>query len=337
MFLTLLGNLTASGETDEEQKERNQAWLLLWIADIVYQPGIKPGVGVVIKALPASGKDTLIDLLHLVLRGMTSRVTQARQMIERFSDVQVNTLLVYKSEADDMLDVQNNARGNVPFQIVGQLKDKVEAEKMPYEQKHHNPTEAQIYERYLFMMNNTAVLPTKTSHRKITVFEGGEEYISSGDRTWFEEFRGYMADEKIIAGLRVILYHYRWLHRDTSLKAEKPDTYVQQEMESAPDYTLHWLLQYLEETKENVDPNTLNAYFEKSYQCKELFDRYVSWLRNYGYEPGMANIGRFANKLRELAKTIKGWRWTKPTNKLMFHVKFDEAIQNLKSHFGLEF
>lgn len=137
-------------------------WLMTWMAQLIQDPGKKPGSSVVVMGDKGTGKSTTFDYLGKLLGRHSISANQRKQIIGNFNAHMQTALLLICEEAFWAADPQGE----------GTLKDMITSRETLIEKKGYDPIKALNYTRIVMISNNDWVVPASLGdERRFGVFK----------------------------------------------------------------------------------------------------------------------------------------------------------------------
>ena len=294
LILAYIRDVVADGD------QAHADYILTWLADIVQNPGRKPGVALVLKGAKGVGKDTLAEIMRRIVgTHHVAHIPHADRLTNQFNAQFRTALLVHVEEAFWSGD----------HKAKGVLQSLITAPTMPLEGKYADTSEISSFCRLLFTTNEDWAVPATADERRYAVFEVSP--IHRNDPAYFgplyaqiegdgpagflafllawkapegvdlrqpPQTRG-LADQKL-AGLRNV---DRWWH-DVLFRGEIPAQWqdVVDGEESAS-----WA-----ETEQEVEKNALR-------------DTYADWMRGRNFDGETLNLRDFGKALNRLCPEVE--------------------------------
>ena len=155
-FKALLKHLANDQKKDEE-------FLTRFLADIIQNPGRKPGVALILKGKQGLGKNTLTDILGSLLENKSFETSNAKDYLYcRFNDHIRDKLLVIVNESDSKTNFEND----------GKLKSHITDATQSFEIKFSMKFTAHTYYRMIILTNHpNPVAVYDASERRFFVCE----------------------------------------------------------------------------------------------------------------------------------------------------------------------
>jgi len=152
--------------------EDSARYVLAWLAHLVQQPGIKPGVALVLKSEEGAGKSSFFEKLGHILLGSRYflQTEDIDKIVGRFSMIR-DRLLVCKDEM----------AGKDGYANVEALKHLITETEVTIEKKGVDGEIIKNYSRLVFFTNNDTPLKISESDRRYAVFEASKKYIGNVD------------------------------------------------------------------------------------------------------------------------------------------------------------
>ncbi len=165
-------------------------YIFSWLADIIQNPAQKPGVALVLKGKKGVGKDTLAEIMKMIIgRQHCAHVPATERLTGRFNSAFATVILIHVEEA--IWGGQRESKGVVQSLIT--------SPEMPLERKNVDTVQVDSFCRLLFTTNESWAVPATADERRYAVFE-----VSSchrNDRNYF----GPLYDQIKNGGLNAFL------------------------------------------------------------------------------------------------------------------------------------
>tara|TARA_R100001591_G_scaffold3838_2_gene9049 strand:- start:1584 stop:4004 length:2421 start_codon:yes stop_codon:yes gene_type:complete len=178
--------------------EEHYKYLMAWLAQMIQQPGEKPGVMMVLRGEKGVGKSILSDILHLIYGSHSVKISQARHLTGNFNSHMAGKVLLRVEEGYWAGDKSAD----------GPLKDLITSDTVLIEKKGHDPIPVRNCIRVLMTTNNKWVVPATKDERRYCVFDVASN--KRQDRKYF----GAIWDEMHSGGLERMLFDL--MHHDFS-------------------------------------------------------------------------------------------------------------------------
>lgn len=137
-------------------------YILTWLADLVQNPARKPGVALVLRGLKGVGKDTLAEIMRLIIgKYHVAHVTNSGRVADRFNSQFSTALLAHFEEAT----WGGNRDGK------GTLQSLITSPQMPLERKGVDVVQVDSFVRLILTANDEWVVPATADERRYAVFE----------------------------------------------------------------------------------------------------------------------------------------------------------------------
>lgn len=151
------------------------AYIICWLADLVQNPGQKPGVALVLRGGKGVGKDTLpAEIMGRIIgRKHVAHITRADDLTGRFNAPFATALLVHVEEAFWSGDVSKK----------GTLQALITARTQPIERKGIDRVEVDSFLRVLMTTNDEWAVPASEDERRYAVFDVSAAH--QRDPEWF--------------------------------------------------------------------------------------------------------------------------------------------------------
>jgi hypothetical protein len=141
-------------------------YLMCWLADLVQNPGAKPGVAISISGKKGTGKSKLADTIAALLGTHAVTVSNADQLTGRFNAHHSTALLITGEESFWAGDKKAE----------GALKHMITSEKIALEKKGVDIAMIDNYSRFIFVGNAEWLFPATQDERRLFALECGEAH-----------------------------------------------------------------------------------------------------------------------------------------------------------------
>lgn len=154
--------------------EAHFRYVIGWLADLVQNPGRKPGVALVLRGGKGVGKDTLAEIMGRIIgRKHVAHIIRADDLTGRFNAPFATALLVHVEEAFWSGDVSKK----------GTLQALITARTQPIERKGVDRIEVDSFLRVLMTTNDEWAVPASEDERRYAVFDVSDAH--QRDSEWF--------------------------------------------------------------------------------------------------------------------------------------------------------
>lgn len=137
-------------------------YIFSWLADIIQNPGKKPGVALVLKGKKGVGKDTLAEIMKMIIgRQHCAHVPATERLTGRFNSAFATAIFIHVEEA--IWGGQRESKGVVQSLIT--------SPEMPLERKNVDTVQVDSFCRLLFTTNESWAVPATADERRYAVFE----------------------------------------------------------------------------------------------------------------------------------------------------------------------
>ena len=154
--------------------EAHFQYVIGWLADLVQNPGRKPGVALVLRGGKGVGKDTLAEIMGRIIgRKHVAHIIRADDLTGRFNAPFATALLVHVEEAFWSGDVSKK----------GTLQALITARTQPIERKGVDRIEVDSFLRVLMTTNDEWAVPASEDERRYVVFDVAATH--QRDPEWF--------------------------------------------------------------------------------------------------------------------------------------------------------
>jgi hypothetical protein len=167
-----------------ELVEGGKDYMTWYLADLVQNPGRLPEVGIVLRGLEGTGKNTITETIARLIGNdhYFSTTDPAMDVFCRFSEARYRKLCINfdEAEAKKMFSQNENIKGLItsPF--------------MTYEQKGLTPIRVRSFARIITTTNNYAPLKISMTDRRLAVFQMREKFVGNKEHwdsyyTWLNK------------------------------------------------------------------------------------------------------------------------------------------------------
>ncbi|MBB95528.1 MAG: hypothetical protein CML68_13180 [Rhodobacteraceae bacterium] len=154
--------------------EAHFRYVIGWLADLVQNPGRKPGVALVLRGGKGVGKDTLAEIMGRIIgRKHVAHIIRADDLTGRFNAPFATALLVHVEEAFWSGDVSKK----------GTLQALITARTQPIERKGVDRIEVNSFLRVLMTTNDAWAVPASEDERRYAVFDVSD--VHQREAGWF--------------------------------------------------------------------------------------------------------------------------------------------------------
>jgi len=150
-------------------------YIVGWLADMVQNPGRKPGVALVFKGGKGAGKDTLaVALRHMIGKAHVAHVNRPDALTSRFNAPFATAILGHVEEA--FWSGAHDKKGT--------LQSLITSESLPIEKKGVDTVTVDSFLRLIMTTNEAWAVPASHDERRYAVFDVSDSRI--GDRAYFD-------------------------------------------------------------------------------------------------------------------------------------------------------
>lgn len=170
------------GESNSTIKKGTK-YFIDWLANIVQLPGTLPGVAIVIQSPQGTGKNMFASFFGRRVLGGTLFESSAR--VDTFFSTFAEGL------SKKVLVVLNEVEGSMTKKHLGEIKEAITDEKIPYERKNFQRVFIKNFARQLWFTNNTKPVHLEPSDRRFVAFQ----IENVPDRDYFKQLAAWMSDD----------------------------------------------------------------------------------------------------------------------------------------------
>ncbi|EFV4531340.1 helicase [Salmonella enterica] len=145
-------------------------YLVGWLAHLVQKPDEKPSVAIVLKAIPGTGKGSMVKPLLQIMGQYGVQVNGAGQIAGKFNATMANKMMVFADEV-----TVNNSRE------ADRLKGIISEDTINLERKGIDPEPMPNFSRLIFASNSEQVLRASVRERRYLVLEPAPEHAQEKD------------------------------------------------------------------------------------------------------------------------------------------------------------
>lgn len=287
LYLELVRQVICSGNSEHLE------WLLNWMADVIQNPGRKPGTAVVLRGDEGSGKNVFIEQFGKLLGRAFKKVSRMEQLTGKFNKHLAGSLLIFANEA-----VWGGDRSRE-----GALKDLITESKQRIEPKGIDSFEVDDYSRLIFATNEEWAVPAGRGARRFFVLDVSD--LQTGNHAWFRALINQMEN-----GGRAALMHHlqgRDLSQFNPRQAPKTDALLDLKSRNFKAHE-HWWFEKLrddcEESGESTPRGDLGEVFEQPLWNREvpkevLYSEYHAFARrlNERFPLNKEHLGKALRKM----------------------------------------
>jgi hypothetical protein len=181
-------------------------WILDWLADLVQNPGVKPGTAVVLRGEQGVGKSTFAEIVGELFGPHFVPVGDPEQLVGRFAGHLKDKLLVYADEGSFASDKD-----------AAKLKHMLTAERMTIEEKFQTPMTIKNSSRFIFCGNVDRLIYASHDERRYCISDVSP--CRKSDTAYWNQLRAWADNGGINA-----LMHFLLSRSITSNLREVPNT-----------------------------------------------------------------------------------------------------------------
>jgi hypothetical protein len=282
--------------------EEHYHYIMCFFADIIQNPGNRPGIGLYIYGKQGAGKDIISQLLMgSILKKYLGHCTNIEEVTARF-----NVRLVHK-----LLVIMNELSSGSGYQNANALKSVITDERARLEQKGIDAVDTNNYARYIFESNYSDCLKLEASDRRFACFKTSNKYCKND--VYFDSLEKIIKDPQVQAHYFNYLRHYDF--KGTNLRRIPNTKYrskLMREHKSAEERFLYQMAEsalHNDEGHEFLDKNvkkvwkstaikvTTNTLYEMTKTWHDGIRE--SWKKHKGPED---NINKFSKVVKKLLR-----------------------------------
>jgi len=296
--------------------DKSYNYFIHCLAQIVQQPGFKPGVSIVLRSDEGVGKNIFLENFAEKILGekYVLQTADINDVVGRFTLIN-NKMMVIVDEV--------NAKDS--FASCDLLKNVITAEKIRWERKEIDAINLNNCARYFYLSNNDIVVKISPSDRRFVVFQCANDFVKNQD--YFTKLSSAFNDDNMVKAF----YDYL-MNIDLSMfkKDDRPitDAYKEIQQASLPPF-IHFVNNLVEDyeykkelsngTKLDQEQrdNCFNEYkFIKEQTAMEVFHFFNKWKENNGYDKVEMNTTKLGRELMKIEGIER--RKTKTHNRYIF-------------------
>lgn len=283
-----------------------------WLAQIVQQPDVLPGIAIVFISGQGSGKNTFFDWFGNKILGNEYYTTTSNieYIMGRFAQGLRNKFLVNLDET----------KGKETFANSDRLKSLITAPIIQYEKKGFDPIDFNNYCRFIFTTNNSTPVKVENDDRRFVVFECSDD--KKNNKEYFTKL-------------------YQWINNPINAKAfynylmtidittvdwvnDRPKTKIYEELRKV---NIPLVARFLSDYYDSRNSDFANV------SSNSLFSNFNTWMdtNKYHTEFNSTSFGRELNKYDGIEKVRKnsGNFYSIDFNKLYYYLKKKNYIEDL--------
>jgi hypothetical protein len=268
LWLSMVRDVVCGGIVDR------YLYVMEWIADAIQNPTVRPGVALVLRGAPGTGKGTFARAVGKLYGDHFLQINNARHLTGNFNAHLANTLLLFADEAYFPGDRTGE----------GALKALITEPTTPLELKGKDVISVSCHIRIIMASNSEWVVPAAGDDRRFAVFDVSR--IHAQDTAYF----GAIWAQLKTGGYEALLHHLQNYKLGGVDLRRIPDTEARREQQeqSFDSFFAFWRQRLQEPTGDMV----LGACF---LETNQLYKDYAAATR---YHPLAPNI--FAKRLKKL-------------------------------------
>lgn len=273
-------------------------WILDWLTQLVQQPGVIPGVGILFISLPGCGKSLFVEELMNTLLGenFVLQTASIEHIVGRFASID-----------QKLVAVLDEAKGKDCFAYSDKLKNAMTSSKIQIEKKGIDAWPINNFTRFIFCSNNDIPLKVEVGDRRLCIFECSAE--KRNNREYFGELHRILNDRVVVRQFYDFLMN-RDIH-GLNLEKTRPMTKIYKDLQAVNIPIIEpFLKYYMDEYKmpeclieeENEDTKLQRAIIlEQKARIKSssLYSLYCKWYEKNRMPSPCGSVTMFG---RDLAK-----------------------------------
>ena len=292
-------------------KQENYNFLINYLAHMVQFPEKKPEVAIFFTSAQGSGKDTLIQLIKLLLgENLLAFENDPERVFGKFNmGTRQNKLVVVLQEADNIKNYS------------GKIKDLITCKETTLEQKNVRSFTIKDYTRLFLLSNKDNILPIEPDDRRFVVFKP-YDFSYDPDMDFFTRVYKCLDNPNCIQQFINELRSYN-IDKYYNFQSNRPHTEIYNSLKQANTPSIiKWLHELVEDIKfqpiERIETKTLinkyNDYCAENYEnsnrikpqsfglaIRKYFNKNDKWV---GIEPKKSNSKRIYQIDKEELKDI---------------------------------
>ena len=322
LFLQHIRDVVCYGNVDQSD------YVIGWLADIVQNPGRKPGVGLVLRGNKGAGKDTVAEYMARIIgRAHVPVVSDPRHLTGRFNAHMESALLIHVQEGAWAGD---HAAENI-------LKANVTSDSVTIERKGVDAITLPSLFRVFISSNSEWVVPATADERRWAVFDVCD--AKRGDRAYFDALYAEMEG----GGPAALLHYLQNLDLSQFDVRTPPETagLARQKIASLRNVEKWWhsVLQDGDLPADNAFDSGEGWEGQPITIDKARFRGiYESWLQKHRYEGEPLDSREFGKRLRIMLPGLGEKRSTSKGQRVRQYVisHLDEARGAFSKYIGYE-
>lgn len=274
-------------------------WVIAWMAQLVQEPGTKPGTAVILRSGEGTGKGALGTTLHKMCGAYGMYVSQARHLTGNFNDHLKRCVFLFADE----IDFGTKKKG----QASGVLKSLITEPQFLVESKGIDARQQENYVRVFMCSNQAFVVPAGPSARRYTVLDVSEHRVGQLQVYFRDLWKQVNGD-----GPKALFCYLKDLDRGSLPDPGQPlrtGALMDQKLMGLDDFELWWYTR-LAEGRVGDGNGCVGSDFDedspwpKTILCTELVNEFLRSLP--GYDKEGRSISTFIGaKLKKICKGIR--------------------------------
>ncbi|NDW45276.1 bifunctional DNA primase/polymerase [Ruegeria sp. PrR005] len=279
--------------------KKHADYIFSWLADIIQNPGQKPGVALVLKGKKGVGKDTVAEIMKMIIgRQHCAHVPASERLTGRFNSAFATAILIHVEEA--IWGGHRESKGVVQSLIT--------SPEMPLERKNVDTVQIDSFCRLLFTTNESWAVPATADERRYAVFEVSP--CHRNDRQYFDA----LYDQIMNGGLNGFLaFLESWKTPEGVEIRNPPQTkgLMEQKLSGLRGTDRWWYEVLCEGDLPYGESDVEDEPWEKTTQVvrkEDLRREYEAWMQQRRYQGEIMGPAEFGEALKTLCAGVSSYR-----------------------------
>jgi energy-coupling factor transporter ATP-binding protein EcfA2 len=172
------------------REDETYNYVLDWLANIVQEPGLKPGTAILFKSSQGAGKGTLVTIMRKILGDKLGETSHPQNdVFGSHGNVHIGKLLTSMDEIR-----MKDTRGDL-----GRLKNLITSSHVIYNEKNVRQREVANNTRFMFSTNETIPISIDADDRRYCIVKSSDELCKNPDY-WNDLYKNHVNNDAVIRG-----------------------------------------------------------------------------------------------------------------------------------------
>ena len=240
-------------------KKDNYHYFMKYLAHLIQFPEKKPEVCIFFTSAQGSGKDTLVDLINLILgNSLVGFENDPERIFGKFNmGTRQNKLVVVLQEADNIK------------QYAGKIKDLITCKNTTLEQKNVRSFTIKDFTRLILLSNNENIIKIEPDDRRFVVYKSYNFKVAPNPK-FFTRVYKCLENPNCIQKFLNELCSYN-IQKDFNFQINRPDTEIYNSLKEAnTPAIIKWAHRFIEQDISKLESNKMcdsyNDYCSETYE-----------------------------------------------------------------------